>query len=83
VLRAGKKGDSVAAVARRYRVSAGNVAQWNQVGATSRFAAGSSIVVYVPVKSAGKRAVATHKPVRKKSATASLPPRVRVSSAKR
>ncbi len=50
--RAGKRGDSVAAVARRYRVSAAKVASWNEVGATARFAAGRTVVVYVPVRGA-------------------------------
>jgi membrane-bound lytic murein transglycosylase D len=49
-LRAGKR-DSVESVARRYRVSATQVAQWNSVGATAHFAPGQSIVVYVAQKS--------------------------------
>jgi membrane-bound lytic murein transglycosylase D len=48
--RAGKKGDSVAAVAKRYGVSADHVAQWNEVTASARFSAGTTIVVYVPVR---------------------------------
>ncbi len=51
-LRAGKR-DSVESVARRYRVGAVQVAQWNSVGASSRFTPGQSIVVYVAAK-AGK-----------------------------
>ena len=47
-LKVGKGGDSVAAVARRYAVSAQQVAQWNRVSATGRLAAGSTVVVYVP-----------------------------------
>jgi membrane-bound lytic murein transglycosylase D len=58
VLKAGKKGDTVLAVAKRYRVSASDVAQWNHVSPRARFAAGASIVVYVPPKAA-KRAVAS------------------------
>ena len=50
VVRAGRKGETVAAIARRYGVSAAQVAQWNKVTATSRFAAGSSIEVHVPVR---------------------------------
>lgn len=46
-LRAGK-GDSVASLARRYRVSAAQVAQWNRVSASSKFKRGQSVVVYVP-----------------------------------
>lgn len=43
--KAGRKGDSVAAVARRYRVSTAQVAQWNDVGPQARFKAGQTIVV--------------------------------------
>jgi membrane-bound lytic murein transglycosylase D len=56
-LRAGKR-DSVESVARRYRVSSSQVAQWNSVGASAQFAPGQSIVVYVAQKS-GKGTVAT------------------------
>ena len=45
--KAGRKGDSVAAVARRYRVSAAQVAQWNSVGPQARFKAGQTIVMEV------------------------------------
>jgi membrane-bound lytic murein transglycosylase D len=48
-LRAGKH-DNVDTIAKRYRVSAAQVAQWNDVGAGARFAAGQTIVVYVPNK---------------------------------
>ncbi|MEO8922662.1 MAG: transglycosylase SLT domain-containing protein [Caldimonas sp.] len=45
-LRAGRH-DSVASVARRYRVSAAQVAQWNSTGAGASFAPGQSVVVYL------------------------------------
>ena len=45
-LRAGRR-DSVASVARRYRVSAAQVAQWNGVGAGASFAPGQNLVVYL------------------------------------
>jgi peptidoglycan lytic transglycosylase D len=48
-LRAGKH-DSVASIAKRYRVNAAQVAQWNDVGTGARFAAGQTIVVYVANK---------------------------------
>jgi membrane-bound lytic murein transglycosylase D len=50
--KAGRQGDSVAAVAKRYRVSAAQVAQWNGVGAQARFKAGQAIVVMLPAASA-------------------------------
>ncbi|HEY4958077.1 MAG TPA: transglycosylase SLT domain-containing protein [Caldimonas sp.] len=49
-LRAGRR-DSVQSIAGRYRVSAGQVAQWNSVGAGARFAPGQTVVVYVATKS--------------------------------
>ncbi|MGH6646538.1 transglycosylase SLT domain-containing protein [Aquabacterium sp.] len=52
-LRAGK-GDSVASLARRYRVSAAQVAQWNKVSPSAKFARGQSVVVYVA--GSGKKA---------------------------
>lgn len=45
VVRAGSK-DSVASIARRYRVSATDVAAWNNVSPTSRFTRGQRVVVY-------------------------------------
>ena len=50
-LRAGKR-DSVATIAHRYHVSATQVAEWNSVGASARFAPGQSIIVYVAQRSA-------------------------------
>ncbi len=58
-LRAGKR-DSVESVAKKYRVSAAQVAEWNSVGARAGFAPGQTIVVYVAQKSAkGKAAAAS------------------------
>jgi membrane-bound lytic murein transglycosylase D len=53
------KGDTVATVAKRYRVSASQVALWNKVTTGASFSAGQSVVVYVPqrqpsVRSSGK-----------------------------
>jgi membrane-bound lytic murein transglycosylase D len=49
-LRAGKR-DTIAAIAKRYRVSADQVAQWNDVSAKGRLKAGQTIVVWVPQSS--------------------------------
>jgi membrane-bound lytic murein transglycosylase D len=48
--RAGRRGDSVAAIAQRYHVSAEAVAHWNRVGVDGHFRAGQNIVVMVPAK---------------------------------
>ena len=50
--KAGKKGDSVAAVARRYRVSSQQVAGWNDVSPGATFKPGQTIVVMVPPRKA-------------------------------
>ena len=63
-LKAGRK-DSVASVAKRYRVSATQVAQWNSVGAGANFKPGQTVVVYVANKAGGHRGVATASAVRK------------------
>jgi membrane-bound lytic murein transglycosylase D len=68
--KAGKKGDSVAAVAKRHRVSADQVAQWNGVGSDARFGPGQTIVVYKP---AGPKAT--------KRAAGKTPQRATVSKA--
>ncbi len=67
-LKAGKR-DSVASVAKRYRVSASQVAQWNGVGAGSHFRPGQAIIVYVAQKSAAKAAPKSTRAVAVKGAT--------------
>jgi len=57
--RAPRRGDSVAAVARRYHVSPEHVALWNHVGVDAKFRAGQNVVVMVPVKQAASGKVAT------------------------
>lgn len=71
--RAGRKGDSVAAVARRYRVAAVRVAEWNRTTADARFKPGASIVVLVARSAAAPRAAA--KPVRLATRAAASPVR--------
>ena len=46
--KAGRRGDSVAAVAQRYRLTAAQVAQWNGVAARAHFRPGQTIVVKLP-----------------------------------
>ena len=46
-LRAGRR-DSVASVARRFRVGAAQVAEWNDVAVSAAFRPGESVVVYLP-----------------------------------
>jgi len=61
VLRAGRK-DTVASVARRYRVSPASVAAWNKVSAEARFKRGQRIVLHLaakPAQTQAKRATGT------------------------
>lgn len=53
VVRAGKN-DSVTTIARKYKTSADNVAQWNNVGVSARFKPGQQVVVYLPARSKSK-----------------------------
>jgi membrane-bound lytic murein transglycosylase D len=49
-VKAGKR-DTVASIAKRYRVSASQVAQWNDVAPSAAFHAGQAVVVYLPLRS--------------------------------
>ncbi len=49
VVKAGRR-DDVAAVARRYRVTTSDVANWNSVSPSSTFKAGQQLIVYLPVR---------------------------------
>jgi len=49
--KAGKR-DAVASIAKRYRVSVQQVAQWNRTSASATFGKGQSVVVYVPAGNA-------------------------------
>jgi membrane-bound lytic murein transglycosylase D len=53
-LKAGRR-DSVASVAKRYRLNPAQVAQWNKVGAAASFRPGQSIVVFVAGKAPGAK----------------------------
>ncbi len=48
-IKAGKR-DTVISIARRYKVSPVQVAQWNRTGTSAAFKRSQAIVVYVPVK---------------------------------
>ena len=63
-LKAGKK-DTVASIARRYKVAAAQVALWNQVGASASFKPGQTVVVYMARPAT--RAVALARPASTKA----------------
>ncbi|MDH5709663.1 MAG: transglycosylase SLT domain-containing protein, partial [Hylemonella sp.] len=60
---AGKRGDSVARLAKRYRVSRERVAEWNNVDAAASFKPGAKIVMYIWVRAKAqvKKSGATHR----------------------
>ncbi len=79
--KAGKKGDTVAAVARRYRVSPAQVALWNGVHAQAAFKPGQAIVVMQTLRAArvAARPVAAAPAARRSGKPAAQPARVRVA----
>jgi membrane-bound lytic murein transglycosylase D len=56
VIKAGRK-DSVAAVARRYHVTPAQVAEWNDLGATSLLKTGQQVVLHLPMRAAARSPV--------------------------
>ncbi|MES2424199.1 MAG: transglycosylase SLT domain-containing protein [Pseudomonadota bacterium] len=53
VVKAGKK-DSVATLARRYKVSPASIAEWNKIGAASSLKLGQQVVLFLPPRAASK-----------------------------
>lgn len=47
-----RKGETVASIARRYRLAPSAVADWNDVRASAAFKVGQQVVVYLPVRKA-------------------------------
>ncbi|EHL20962.1 lytic transglycosylase catalytic subunit [Acidovorax sp. NO-1] len=47
-----RKGETVASIARRYKLSAASVADWNDVRANAAFKLGQEVVMYLPVRQA-------------------------------
>ena len=91
---AGKRGETLTALAKRYRVNPQDVADWNKLSVTSKFAPGTRVVVFVPQRTTrrpGNHMASTSKAARtqqvaSKSHTKTKPSRsnartVRVASA--
>jgi membrane-bound lytic murein transglycosylase D len=51
-----RKGDTVALIARRHKISEENLAQWNKVAASASFRAGETVVLYLPPRAGGNAA---------------------------
>lgn len=47
-----RKGETVASIARRYKLAASSVADWNDVRVNAAFKLGQQVVVYLPVRAA-------------------------------
>ncbi|HEX2544312.1 MAG TPA: transglycosylase SLT domain-containing protein [Ramlibacter sp.] len=56
LVRAGKR-DSVATIAQRYKLSAAQVAEWNELGPQASFKPGQQVVLHLPVRAAASREV--------------------------
>ncbi|NML15384.1 transglycosylase SLT domain-containing protein [Azohydromonas sp. G-1-1-14] len=80
VLKAGRKGETVASVARRTRTTTAQLAAWNKVAARGRFAPGASVVLYLPAKAAQvAMASAAPEPAQAQAAKASASARGKAS----
>jgi membrane-bound lytic murein transglycosylase D len=67
VVKAGKR-DTVASIAARYKLSAAQVAEWNDVGTSASFRAGQQIVLHLPMRNVARAQVrATSKNVKQVS----------------
>ena len=80
VVKAGKK-ETTTSVAQRYRVSAADVANWNEVSVGSAFKFGQQVVLYLPVR-VGKSSASTPSSAAGKQVAASSGPRSSASSTK-
>lgn len=62
------KGETVASIAKRYRVQADQVAQWNKVGASANFKPGQQVIVFLPASQTRRASSSARTPVRKAAA---------------
>jgi membrane-bound lytic murein transglycosylase D len=67
-VRAGKH-DTVATVAKKYRVSASSVADWNKVSTSSSFKSGQQVVLYLPNKARSKKSATGRSTTNRKAAS--------------
>ncbi|TAH11457.1 MAG: LysM peptidoglycan-binding domain-containing protein [Curvibacter sp.] len=55
------KGETVASVARKYKLNAASVAEWNKVSTTASFKAGQQVVLFLPAKASSKTTTAKNR----------------------
>ncbi|MCC2676205.1 MAG: peptidoglycan lytic transglycosylase, Glycoside Hydrolase Family 23-like protein [Ramlibacter sp.] len=80
VVKAGKH-DSVATIARRYKVSPAQVADWNDVSSGASFKPGQQVVLHVPARATPRMAVKVpSKAVIKASTTRAVPQRAKATA---
>ncbi|MDP9902089.1 transglycosylase SLT domain-containing protein [Variovorax ginsengisoli] len=79
VVKAGRN-DSVSSIARRFRVSPANVAEWNDVKANHAFPRGLDVVVYLPVRAAAAASRANASTGSPRGVGAKAPPSKRVAA---
>ena len=63
-----RKGETVASLARRYKVSASSVAEWNKLSAGAPLKAGQSITLMLPQRAAATQSASTRKPAATRTA---------------
>jgi membrane-bound lytic murein transglycosylase D len=68
VVKAGRN-DSVASIAKRYKLNAANVAEWNDVKGNHAFKRGFDVVVYLPVRAAAAAHVGSGTHIREPQAS--------------
>jgi membrane-bound lytic murein transglycosylase D len=76
VVKAGRN-ETVATIARRYKLNAVQVAEWNEVGVTAAFKVGQQVVLHLPVRAAAR------KPARGKPAVKPAPRKTPIQATKR
>jgi membrane-bound lytic murein transglycosylase D len=75
------KGDNVASLARKYKVSPMSVAEWNKVSTSASFKAGQQVVLFLPAKVRGANNI-SKTPRGKASATKAAPAKGKTTVAK-
>ncbi len=81
-VKAGKK-DTVASLARRYRLNVDDVAQWNKLSASAAFKAGQKVVLYLPARAKATRIAQRTGSKASNKKTAKAPVRKQAIAAKR
>lgn len=75
-----RTGDTVASMAKRHKLSAQNVAEWNKLAANASFKPGQNVVLFVPVRAVVSQASARKLAPKKTVAHRSVPQKVAVKS---